>query len=430
MPPASEKLDYLAAVEAPAYAISESRFAVESAFAEHLRLLRESVGPRFARIVVLAPRLSDEVYAATCQSMTVIDSEVDGIFYVASHSVTASRWRYWSREVWPLWRRVRTAVRTSGLVHSGPAIDVWRPTNAMVNFAAWLAKRPVIFVVDIDFRHESRRFYRSGMWGARAYYMARVIYDPMKWVQVWLAARTFGLVMLKGASMVADFGQGRGNVKDFYDTVHGEGDIKSASEERRHVDSILDTSQPLQLAYFGRLVRYKGVDRAIEATRLARDAGADVRLTIIGDGDRLSALREQVARGGLGDVVTFRAPVPYGSALFLELEGVHASVSTPLSEDTPRSAFDSFARGLPVIAFDMEYFVDLARKSGAVSLATWPEPAAMAERFVELSRDRVLLAGMAKRALAFARVNTQAQWLQRREQWLAEMLTAHSSNRT
>ena len=417
-------MEYLVAVEAPAYALSESRFAVESAFAEHLKLLRASIGPQFTRVVILAPQWSVAAYESMRSSLAIIDSREEGIAYVASHSVAATRWRYWLHEAWPLWRRIRAAVQSARVVHSGPSIDVWRPTSAMVNLAAWLARRPVIFVVDIDFRQESWRFYRSGIWSARAYYTSRLIYDPIKWIQVWLAVRVFDLVLLKSARLVADFGKGRANVKDFYDTVHAAHDIKSASEAKRRGDWIRDASQPLQLVYFGRLVRYKGVDRAIEAVRLARLAGEDVRLTIIGDGDCLSSLRMQVARDGLDSVVSFRPPVAYGQGLFDELEGAHASISTPLSEDTPRSAFDAFARGLPVIAFDMGYFVDLAQKSGAVALATWPEPAAMAARVVELSRDRERLAGMAERALAFARANTQAQWLERRKQWLDEMLVA------
>lgn len=418
-------MNYVIVVTAPAYALSETRFATESAFAEHLRALRLSVNPHCDRLVVLAPRLSDAVFESMRSSLTIIDSREEGIDYVASHSVGVTRRRYWLHEAWPLWRRIRAAVRLARVVHSGPAIDVWRPTNALANLAAWLAGRPVIFVVDIDFRQEAWRFYRSGLWSARAYYTTRFFYDPIKWIQVWLAARCFALVLLKSARMVEDFGRGRTNVKDFYDTVHTDHDIKPASQASERGEWIRDLSRPLQLVYFGRLVRYKGVDRAIEAVRLARLMGEDIRLTIIGDGDCLAALRMQVARDGLDSVVSFRAPVAYGQALFDELEGAHASILTPLSEDTPRSAFDAFARGLPVIAFDMGYFVDLARKSGAVALAAWPEPAAMADRLVELSRDRERLAGMSERALAFARANTQPQWLERRTQWLNEILGAN-----
>lgn len=417
-------MNYVIVVEAPAYAISATRFATESAFAEHLRALRLSVDSHCDRLVVLAPQLSDAAFESMRSCLAIIDSREEGIDYVASHSLGATRRRYWLHEARPLWRRIRAAVQAARVVHSGPAIDVWRPTSAIVNLAAWLARRPVIFVVDIDFRQESWRFYRSGIWSARAYYTTRFIYDPIKWIQVWLAVRVFALVLLKSARMVEDFGKGRANVKDFYDTVHAAPDIKSASQASERGVWIRDVSRPLQLVYFGRLVRYKGVDRAIEAVRLARLTGEDVRLTIIGDGDCLAALRMQVARDGLDSVVSFRAPVAYGQELFDELEGAHASILTPLSEDTPRSAFDAFARGLPIIAFDMGYFVDLAQKSGAVALATWPEPAAMAARVVELSRDRERLAAMAERALAFARANTQAQWLERRTQWLNEMLGA------
>ncbi|MET0209250.1 MAG: hypothetical protein ABW220_09405 [Burkholderiaceae bacterium] len=133
-------------------------------------------------------------------------------------------------------------------------------------------------------------------------------------------------------------------------------------------------------------------------------------------------MKQQVREAKLDDAVEFEPPVAYGAPLFERLRDVHLSVAAPLIEDTPRAAFDSMARGIPIAAFDITYFQDLARESGAVRVTNWPEAEGLAQAFVELAADRPRLAGMSRAAVAFARANTQDIWLKRRTQWLLELV--------
>ena len=94
-------------------------------------------------------------------------------------------------------------------------------------------------------------------------------------------------------------------------------------------------------------------------------------------------------------------------------------LAAPLIEDTPRAAFDAMARGLPILAYDTSYFRDLA-ESGAVDLATWPEPSSLAQRLECLAIDRARLAKLAENGLSFAALNTQQFWLNLRVKWTLE----------
>ncbi len=414
--------DYVIAVQAPAYPVSPTQFATESAFAEHLKELRTSVGPGFGRVVLIAPQLPQAQYEAKKQHLGSIDLARDGIVFLPTHPTDVSAKNFWLKHARRIWQQARSAARTAGIVHSGLADDTYRPMLGFVNLAAWLARRPVIFVVDIDFRQHTRRYHALGLWSRKSYLVNRVLHDPFKWVQVWLATRQFQLVLLKSASMVKDFGAGRPNVKNFYDTVHAAKDVLSPNEAVPRLAWLAEPHEPLHLAYFGRFVAYKGLDRAIEGVRLARERGANVRLTLIGEGECRAALLRQVETGGLADVVTFLPPVPYGPALFDQLARAHLTIATPLTEDTPRAAFDSMARGLPLLAFDISYFKDLADESGAVVLARWHEAASIADRLVELARNRSPLPEMARRGLDFARANTQTIWLERRAGWVRELV--------
>jgi glycosyltransferase involved in cell wall biosynthesis len=414
--------DYVIAVQAPAYALSPTTFVTESAFAEHLKELRRSIGPGFRRMVLVAPSLTEAQYLAKKEHLGAVSLDADGIVLVAAHSTSTSAKHFWLHHARRIWRDVRQAVRQAGLVHSGLADDIYRPLLGFVNLAAWLSKRPLIFVVDIDFREHTRRYYQLGTWGLKSYMVNRFVYDPIKWVQVWFAARNFQLVLLKSASMVRDFGGGRPSVKNFHDTVHTAEDVLSDDALGARMRKLREPSLPLEVVYFGRFVPYKGLDRAVDAINIARQQGIDVRLSLIGEGECLPALKQQVSQAKLESAVTFVPSVPYGRALFELLDHAHVSIATPLVEDTPRAAFDSMARGLPIVAFDISYFRDLSSEAGAVVLAEWPHAQALASQLVALSQDRERIAEMARRGVLFARDNTQSKWLKRRADWVAELL--------
>jgi glycosyltransferase involved in cell wall biosynthesis len=409
-------MDYIIAVQAAAYPISQTSFATESAFAEHLKELHEQLGKKFNRMVLIAPRLSEQEYQAAKNHLGVINSDEHGIIYLPAHYTNTSAKEFWVSSFRDIWKHVNEAVTHASIVHSGISDDVWRPLLAMVNLIAWRAKVPVVFIVDIDFRRHTWRFYKSGIWSRKAYIVNCLLYDPLKWIQVWLAVRMYQLVLLKGASMACAFGKGRTNVKNFLDTVHRIEDVLTPPQMKSRLEFLFDTSRPLNVVYFGRFVRYKGLDRAIEAVHLARSMGANVVLTLIGDGDQKELLQKQVVETGLENAVNFHPPVRYGASLFQLLNDAHLAIATPLAEDTPRASFDAFARGLPLLAFNITFYRDLA-ENGAVALATWPSVESLAEQLVVLSQDRQRLARMAEAAVVFARENTQAYWLNKRISW-------------
>lgn len=415
-------MDYVITVQAPAYATGPGQFVTESAFAAHLRELRRIVSPWFSRVVLIAPSMSPESYEQQKSFLGTLDAARDGIVFAASHPQHSSALSFWRLHARPFWRQLKSLMRHAGVVHSGMSTDTWRPTMAMTNIAAWLAKRPVVFIVDIDFRDHAWRSYKLAFWSLKSYISNRLVHDPLKWIQCWLAPRMFDLVLLKSASMVQDFGRGRPNVKNFFDTVHSAEQIVPADRLAQRQAWLRDPNRPLQIVYFGRLVPYKGIDRVIDALRIARDKGTIINFLVIGSGECLESLQQQVKAAGLENQVTFKPQVRYGGELFAQLEQSHLSVATPLLEDTPRSAFDAMARALPIIAFDISYFRDLASLSGAVALAEWPSPESFANQLCVLDKRRSQLADMAAKAVDFAGSNTQTQWLTKRINWTLEVV--------
>jgi len=418
---------YLVVVQAPAYPVRAGVFATESAFAEHLRMLRDRLGKRFDRLLLAAPRISDADYESRKESLSHVDEAEERIHFVPLHDVESGRLRFWRSDARRVWRTLREAVRSAELVHSGIGDDLWRPAMIFANAAAKLEKRPVLWHVDIDFRNDTEMYRETGVWGRRAYLLNRFVYDPMKLAQLHLAPKMFDLVLLKSASMVKDVGRGAPHVRNFYDTVHSAQQVLDPDSAAHRMGWMKDASVPLKLAFFGRFVEYKGLDRSIEAVRIAREkSGRDIRLELIGQGEEKGRLEAQIRERNLQDAVTIVPPVPYGQELFSRIRQSHVQIATPLCEDTPRAAFDAFAQGMPIVAFDIRYYEDLAQESGAVATARWPDPEALADVIVALDTDRNRLASMSEHALSFARDNTQEIWLDRRIQWTLDMLASFS----
>lgn len=415
-------MKYVVVVQAPAYPVATDIVALESAFAEHLRELKARIGPSFDELLLIAPELSRTRYEAERGHLAELDARETGIRFLPAFPLDVPRWKFLLTGWVPMWRMLSRQFAEPCVVHSGMSTHLSRPLMFMASLAGWRRKRPVVFFVDMDFREHARRFRAIGAWGWRSYMLNRVVYDPLKWVQLWIAPRLFDLCCFKSFALVRTFGRGRPNVKPFFNTAHSAGQVLDADAVQARLVRLADPARGLRACYFGRLAMNKGVDRMIEAVRQARDAGADVNLTVIGDGECRDALRLQVERDGLGDFVAFVDPVPYGELLFSLLDDCDLCLAAPLVEDTPRAAFDAMARGMPVVAFDICYFRDLATAGGGVVTTAWPRPEGLAEALVELSKDRARLGQLVRKAVEFASVNTQETWLARRHAWLEELL--------
>jgi glycosyltransferase involved in cell wall biosynthesis len=418
---------YLLAVQAPSYLIEPGRFATESAFAEHLKAIRKQLAPRFEHILLVGPSLTQSQYTSSGRQLAEVSLATDGISFLPIHTVDLSIPAFWV-QARRIWQTLRIEVRNAAFIHTGPSGYVWQPYLAMLNINAWLQNKPTAFFIDIDFRKNSQRNYQLGEWGVKSYLINKFFHDLIRSAQVAAAVRTSTLVLLKSTSMVTAFGKDRPTVRFFLDAAHSDHLVidEATLADRIGRQSRVVRKDPLRLVYFGRLVRYKGVDFMIEAIAKARSSDANVELTIIGDGDERANLIDLAASRGLASAVTFIPAQPYGPELFKLIDAADMAIATPRVEDTPRAALDAMARGLPLLAFDIEYFRSLHDLSGAVVLADWASTDSLARQLTMLCGDRNRLNDMSVRAVAFAHENTQNIWLERRIAWTFDALDRHT----
>ncbi len=410
--------DYLMVLPVPHFRVGRCRVAVESSFAEHLRMMRRKIGDAGDRLVVASPSMRTEAYESRKQGLSTIDEEKGTISFCTLYSEDAIHSLLDKiRHFYPVMRTVYAISKQSSCIHSGLSWSVWLPFEfASILFGAVLGRRTV-FVVDIDYRNSALMSYKIGHWSWKSYILCKLIYDNVRSIQLRIAVRYCSLVMLKGRKMVADFGRGRPNVKYILDASHSADNVIDADLLDKKIKNIRDRSQPVRLTYFGRLTAYKGIDRCLRAVATAKSSGANVQLDIIGGGEQLDELCRLTTECHAGSYVRFHGSLLFNQEFFRLLYQYHLLLAAPLREDTPRSALDAMAAGIPYLAFDTYYYRELL-ESGAGRTVPWPDVNAMAQAIVDLERNREELVSMVEHSVEYALANTQEIWLERRSAWI------------
>lgn len=109
-----------------------------------------------------------------------------------------------------------------------------------------------------------------------------------------------------------------------------------------------ERGEPLRLLFVGRVIRTKGILDGIRAVARAREAGANVRLDVIGEGDLLETCRHEVERLGLGEHVTFHGRLPR-EEVFTWYRRSHVFLFPSFREPSGNVVFEAMGQGLPVI---------------------------------------------------------------------------------
>lgn len=414
---------YLMVLPVAFHRTAEGRFASESAFAEHLRLLKRGLDDSFGTLVVAGTELPREQYEALKSSWVEIDEREEGIRFHALHSSQAGHAEF-LKQLPKLLLELYGEVKQARVVHAGPAF-LYRPVSiASLVLGAGLGK-VTISVTDIDNRESAWMNYQTGRWSKRQYWTTRLVHHTSDHLQHLFVSKVCSLVLLKGKRLADDYGQNKPNVKNFLDSAYGPEHIIAPADLETKLARLENPAEPLRLTYFGRLVAYKGIDHMLRALREA-SAHEDFRASfdVYGDGperEKLTALSREL---GLEAIVRFHGAIAFGPEFFRTIQNLHVLLAAPLSQDTPRSALDAQASGLFVLAYDTYYYQELVGAGAAVDVVPWPDAGALAARLVQLNRDRAALSSAIRRGVEFSRHNTQDHWLEKRFAWTRAALEA------
>lgn len=413
-------MHYLMVVRVPSYRVDAKTVALESAFREHLIVLKRSLGQFAEQLTVIVPTMSTDRFHRDVASLSHINEDEHGIRFVLLHPETAKPIKYNIRYLPTNFYTIYKECANADIIHAGRDF----PTN-IFNFlgsiAAALHHKHLIFVVNIDNRPSGKMMFESGLCGWRHYLLDKWMYTPLTNLQIRFASRFARLLLVKGQSLARDFGNGRAVTKSFLNTVHDDSQVISLKRLAIKHERQANRSHPLQAVYFGRIIQYKGIDHSIRAVHKCRKHGANVSLKIIGNGPDKPRLEALVDELHMHECVSFQTAVPYARVLEI-IYHCDVLLATPLSSDTPRSAIDAMSQGLCLAAYRTPYYSDLV-ESGAVLVTPWNSVAGIATSLEELDSNREKLTSMSANAVVFATNNTNTRWIEQRSYWTKKYCT-------
>ena len=279
----TEDRTYLMVLPVPFYRVAPGRFATESAFVGHLRMLKQQLGGEISRLVVAGTQLPAERFASVQSSWSEIDEEKEGICYHPLYSSEAGNVEF--LKGFPnFWLN---SIGQYGAVESyiaGPS-PLYRPvTFASLVMGASLGK-VTISVTDIDDRGQRENELCNWPVVKKEYLVTKMIHYTSDHLQQLLLARICSLVLLKGKKLADDYGHGRPHVRNFLDSAYGVEHIVPNERLRKKLRRICQPQEPLRVTFYGRLEAYKGVDHMLRALRFALDLrGGAFSFDIFGQG--------------------------------------------------------------------------------------------------------------------------------------------------
>ncbi|GAB76704.1 Glycosyltransferase involved in cell wall bisynthesis [Austwickia chelonae] len=146
---------------------------------------------------------------------------------------------------------------------------------------------------------------------------------------------------------------------------------------------------PLRLVTVGRLVALKGIPTLVEAVQILAERGVPTVTRVIGGGEDMAALQEQVERAGLADSFLLCGPVGQDD-LPAHYHWADVYVSPSFMEGLPVVLMEGMATGLPAVATNISGVPELV-VDGVNGLLVRPGRAdLLADALDRLAGDRVL----------------------------------------
>jgi glycosyltransferase involved in cell wall biosynthesis len=157
-----------------------------------------------------------------------------------------------------------------------------------------------------------------------------------------------------------------------------------------------DDTRPLRVGFVGRLITNKGPDVFLRGVARALELGADLQISVIGDGPMRAQLQEMAQLPPLAGRVEFTGQVDDVARRMRELDVV---VRSSFTEGLPLAVVEAMASGVVVVASDVPGNVELVSHEVSGYIFPVGDIDTLASRLGSLDRDRARLRVLQQRAV-------------------------------
>ena len=186
------------------------------------------------------------------------------------------------------------------------------------------------------------------------------------------------------------------------------------------LEQSLNLSGKKVVAFVGTFFKYEGLHYAVTAMKKIAKSRSDIHLVLVGAGNELDNLKQQVEELNLSSFVTFVGRVPFAEvSRYYSLADVMVfpRESIRLTElVTPLKPLESMAQFKPVIASDIGGHRELIEDGKTGFLFPADDANALADKIMAIIDDNKLLTQVSEQGLTFVR--EERNWLNTAKQYL------------
>jgi glycosyltransferase involved in cell wall biosynthesis len=189
--------------------------------------------------------------------------------------------------------------------------------------------------------------------------------------------------------------------------------ITAADLTRKLKDAVI--APTLRICYTGRMVAMKAPLDWVRAIGKARELGANVQATWLGDGDLRQDMERLLAELGLEDCIELVGYEDDRHKVLQALRDAHLLMFTHVTPESPRCLIEAFVSGTAIVGYHSRYAESLTQDGGGalVPIHHWQQ---LGEVLRDLWCDRSRLTQMiAQAAEKRSRFNDQAVFQERSE---------------
>lgn len=156
----------------------------------------------------------------------------------------------------------------------------------------------------------------------------------------------------------------------------------------------------LHICYAGRVLPQKAPLDWVRAIDTARNLGAPIRATWLGDGALLRDMRREVDRLGLTDVIALPGFVSDRDRVIEAIRAADLMLFTHIEPESPRVLIEALMSACPIVGYDRPHPRDLISEHGGGVITPLGDWRALGTTLAELAADRGRVVDLIRRASA------------------------------
>jgi colanic acid/amylovoran biosynthesis glycosyltransferase len=172
---------------------------------------------------------------------------------------------------------------------------------------------------------------------------------------------------------------------------------------------------PLNLLFSGRLVQIKGADHLILVAQQLKKLGVEFKFFICGDGSLKGLMQQQIQDSQLSDSVKMLGALDFKSQLIpFVKENIDLFVCCHRQGDPSCTYLETMSCGVPIVGYANEAFAGVVKYAQAGWLVPMNRPDSLAQKILELDKNREKIVSESYKSLAFSRLHTFEKTFEKR----------------